>query len=227
MSEKFRDILDPSDPFWPRVRRLHVYLWGKGTANASNFNLVAFSFIWLGLLLLGTIASLTWRIAIIAFVIFIVDLLYPGIIFCSVKEFPLSYLMGWYLAGCDFSGKLATVLFPAIFSIITTLFILYPFKRTLDKVVELLFMVINIILLGYPLKWLGWIAFHSPEVAGKYFDKSVGFGSISAGMSGFLPDEENKKLDYLWKIYRKSQTPDYEEELEELLSIWENEVFVQ
>ncbi len=33
MRKGYRDLLDPNDPHWPRVRPLHAYLWLQGGDN--------------------------------------------------------------------------------------------------------------------------------------------------------------------------------------------------
>ena len=82
-------------------------------------------------------------------------------------------------------------------------------------------MVTNIVALGYPLKFVAHLASQEPTLAGKWFDKSYIFGPLSTGMTDVFPSEHKRDLDQLWDVYRQSQSPAHEHDLEDLLEAFE------
>ncbi len=86
MRKVYRNILDPNDLYWPRVRTLHTYLWAKGTLAAKNLSVVAVSFVWLLMSVFGTLFSLAWRGALLVGALFLIDWFAPGMVSCVFRK---------------------------------------------------------------------------------------------------------------------------------------------
>ncbi len=71
MRQRYRDVHDPNDPYWPRVRRLHIYLWANGTLAAKNRYVVLASFLDLLISSLFTLFSWAWRGALLFVALFL------------------------------------------------------------------------------------------------------------------------------------------------------------
>jgi len=217
MRKGYRDILDPNDPYWPRVRRLHTYLWAKGTLAAKNLSVVAVSFLWLLMSVFGTLFSFAWRGALLVGALFLIDWIAPGRVSCIFRE-----TVGYEIALSELSS--CTVLDVPYLSLISlaallvmALAMIYPIRTFLNKIFELIFMSMNIIFLGYPLKFVAFLASQEPIIVGKWLDKSYIFGPLSTAMTDIFPPDYKRDFDQLWDVYRRSQLPEHEQELEDLL----------
>jgi hypothetical protein len=220
-----RDILDPSDAYWPRVRRLHIYLWAKGTLAAKSIGIVTVSLLWLLTSILGMLFSWLWRGAVIAGMLSIFDRIVPGLASCAFREIVGYEVALLALSGCTKSSSpnLLLMSFLALLALIVAL--TFPVRRFLKKIVEIIFMTINIVALGYPLRLVAYLASLEPIAAGKWFDRSYTLGPLSTGMTEILPADYRRDLDRLWEAYRRSQSPAHERELEELLRDFEAKYF--
>ena len=86
-------------------------------------------------------------------------------------------------------------------------------------------MTVSIIALGYPVKFIAYLASLEPNLAGKWLDKSHIFGPFSTGMPDIFPPDYKRDFDHLWDVYSRSQSPAYEKELEDLLRDFEAKYF--
>lgn len=221
MPKGYRDILDPSDPYWPRVRRLHFYLWAKGTLAAKNRAVIGVSFLWLLVSTFGTFFSLAWRSVLLLGALFLIDWIAPGKVSCVFRE-TVGYekaLSALSLCTVFDVPYLPLISLAVLFMMVLAL--IYPIRRFLEKVFEVIFMSLNIIAVGYPLKFVAYLASQEPAVAGKLFDKSYIFGPLSTAMTDIFPSDYKRDLDQLWDVYRRSQSPAYEQDLEGLLENFE------
>lgn len=221
MRKGYRDVLDPNDPYWPRVRRLHIYLWANGTLAAKNGYVVAVSFLWLLLSVFGTLFSLAWRGALLFGALFLIDWIAPGMVSCVFQETVGYQIASSLLSRCRVSDAPYLPLISLVALLVMVLVLTYPIRTFLEKIFEVVFMSMNIIALGYPLKFVAYLASQEPTVAGKWFDKSYIFGPISTGMTDIFPPDYKRDLDHLWDVYRRSQSPAHEQNLEDLLEEFE------
>ena len=118
---------------------------------------------------------------------------------------------------------LALISLAALFILI--LILIYPPRNFLEFIFLLVFHSLNIVALGYPLKFIAYLASIDPTLAGKWFDKSYVFGPITVGMTGVLPHEYKRDSDHLWDVYHRSQSPAHEQELENVLEELEARYF--
>ncbi len=221
MRKGYRDVLDPNDPYWPRVRRLHIYLWAKGTLAARSVHVIGVSFLWLLLAVLGTVFSLVWRGALLVGALFLIDYISPGIASCVFRE-TLGYEISLsVLSRCTVSDVQALPLISVAALLVMILVLTYPIRRFGEKIAEIVFMAVNIIALGYPLKLIAYLASQEPTLAGAWFDKSQIFGPLSTAMTDIFPPDYKRDSDHLWDVYRRSQSPAQEPHLEELLEKFE------
>lgn len=220
-----RDILDPNDPYWPRVRRLHVYLWAHGTLGAKTKDLALVAFFWLAISLLQTLFSLAWRGAVLVGAVLVFDWLAPGMVSCIFYEtFGYSTSLNG-LSECRLeTGNYFPVVAIAMM-LLALLALIYPVRRTVNRILEIILMMISVISFGYPIKLVAWFAAQGPEIAGLKFDRSYIFGPLSTGMTTVLADEYKQPLERLWQVYEKSQSPDNEPALDDLLRELESKYF--
>jgi hypothetical protein len=217
MRRRHRDILDPNDPYWPRVRRLHIYLWAHGTIAASNGYVVLWSCLWMAFSIFGRLFSLAWRGALLLGALFLIDRAAPGTVSCVFRE-TIGYEVSLFmLSSCTMFAVSHPRLISLAAILVMILLLVYPIRTFLAKIFEITFMIVNIIALGYPLKLVAYLASHEPTVAGKWFDKNYVFGPISTAMTDIFPPEYKNNLDHLWDVYRRSQSPVYEQDLEDVL----------
>jgi hypothetical protein len=221
MRKGYRDVLDPNDPYWPRVRWLHIYLWAKGTLAAKNGHVVGVSLLWLLLSILGTTISLAWRGALLFGVVFLIDWIAPGKVSCIFLQTVGYEVALSALSRCTVFDVPYLPLISLAVLLVMALALIYPIRTFLEKIFELVFMCVNIVALGYPLKLVAYLASQEPTVAGKLFDKSHVFGPLSTGMTDIFPPECKRDLDQLWDVYRRSQSPVHEQDLEDLLEKFE------
>jgi len=106
---------------------------------------------------------------------------------------------------------------------VTAAVLLYPFKKTMNQLGADVLHALNILLFGYPAKWLAAFAYREPNMAAILLDRA-GWASMTVATAGALPAREQGALDRLWDVYGKSESPRYEPELESLLSDWEREI---
>lgn len=215
----YRDVLDPNDPYWPRVRRLHTYLWANGVLENTNLSLVVDAFLWLSVSIAGTILSLLWRIALLFVALLIVDWAVPGVASCITRESTGSVLPYFSFPDCTFIKESYLLALSAGSLIVVVIVLIYPIRRFLDKVFEIVLMFFSIVTLGYPIRFVAYLAKKDPNIAGNLLDKSYTFGPLSTAME--LPAGYERERDRLWKAYRRSQIPSNEEDLEELLQEYE------
>lgn len=221
MRNKYRDVLDPNDPYWPRVRRLHVYLWANGTLAAKNGKVILVSVLWLLTSVVGTLFSIAWRGALLVGGIYLIEWIVPGMVSCVFRE-TIGYEMALsVLSQCAVTDVPSLPLISLAVLLVMVLLLIYPVRRFFEKAFEILFMFLNIMALGYPLKFIAFLVSREPTVAGKWFDKSHMLGPLSTAMTGIFPFETKRDLDELWAIYHQSQSPAYEKKLEELLDKFE------
>jgi hypothetical protein len=57
--------------------------------------------------------------------------------------------------------------------------------------------LVNIVGLGYPLKFVAYLASQEPTLAGKWFDKSYVFGPMSTSMADIFSPKYKRNLDHL------------------------------
>lgn len=217
MRKGYRDLLDPNDPYWPRVRPLHTYLWAKGTLAAKNLSVVAVSFVWLLMSVFGTLFSLAWRGALLVGALFLIDWFAPGMVSCVFRETVAYEIALSGLSRCTILEVPYLSLISLAALLMMALAVIYPIRAFLDKIFEVIFWSLNIILLGYPLKLVAFLASQEPSVAGRWLDKSIMFGAISTSMSSIFPPDYKRDLDQLWEVYLRTQFPEHEQELEDLL----------
>ncbi len=151
-ANRYRDILDPSDPYWPRVRRLHTHFWANGVLSQKPVSIVFDLFLWLCCSLFGTLFSLVWRGGLLIGILFFVDRLVPGVVSCIFLQslgYEVSLLV---LSHCTVIEAPYWPVISIVLLILVGLFLIYPVKRSLEKALEITFMSLTIITLGYPLK---------------------------------------------------------------------------
>jgi hypothetical protein len=217
MRKRHRDVLDPNDPYWPRVRRLHIYLWANGTLAAKNAYVVFWSLLWLIFSVLGRIFSLGWRGALLLGMLVLVDRISPGMVSCVFRE-TIGYEVALFvLSHCTVFDLPDLRLISVAILLVMALALIYPVRTFLAKIFEMVFIVLNIVAFGYPLKFVAYLASQEPTLAGEWFDKSYVLGPISTAMTDIFPPEYKSNLDHLWDVYRQSQSPAHEQALEDLL----------
>ncbi len=108
---------------------------------------------------------------------------------------------------------------------VMALVLIYPIRTFLTKIFEIVFMCLNIVFVGYPLKFVAYLASIDPALAGKWLDKSYVFGPLSTVMTDILPSEYKHDYDHLWDVYHRSQSPAHEQELENVLEELEARYF--
>ncbi len=225
MRQRYRDVLDPNDPYWPRVRRLHIYLWANGTLAAKNRYVVMASFLDLLISSSLTLFSWAWRGALLFVALFLMDWIAPGIVSCVFRE-TIGYDVALFaLSRCTVFDVpyLSLISLAALFVIV--LILIYPPRGFLNAIFLAVFHSLNIVALGYPLKFVAYLASVDPTLTAKWFDKSHVFGPITVGMVGVLPHEYKHNDDHLWDVYGRSQSPAHEQELEDLLEELEARYF--
>lgn len=225
MNRRPRDILDPDDLYWPRVRRLHIYLWAHGTMAANNGYVVIWSCLWLAFSIFGRLFSLVGRGALLFGTLFLIDRVVPGTVSCGFRE-TIGYEAALFvLSHCTVFDVPYLPLISLAAVLVIALLLIYPIRTFLAKILEVVFISLNIIALGYPLKFVAYLASQEPALAGKWFDKSYVFGPMSTAMTDIFPPEYRGNLDHLWDVYRRSQSPAHERDLEDLLDELEGRYF--
>jgi hypothetical protein len=225
MRERHRDVLDPNDPYWPRVRRLHIYLWANGTLDAKSANVVFWSVIWLAFSVFGRLFSLVWRGALLLGALFLIDRAAPETVSCVFRE-TIGYEVSLFvLSPCTVFAVSHLHLISLASLLVMALLLIYPIRTFLAKIFEIVFMIVNIIAMGYPLKLVAYLTSQEPALAGKWFDKSYVLGPISTAMTDIFQPEYKHNLDHLWDVYRRSQSPAHEQDLEDLLDELEAKYF--
>lgn len=226
MKARYRDVLDPNDPYWPRVRRLHIYLWANGTLAAKNGYVVLASFLDLLTSSLLTLLSWAWKGALVFGALFLIDWIAPGIVSCVFRE-TIGYDVALFaLSHCTVFDVpyLSLISFAALFVII--LIVIYPPRKFLGDIFSAVFHSLNILALGYPLKFVAFLASADPTpLMAKLLDKSYVLGPITVEMTDLLPHEYKRNLDHLWDVYHRSETPAGEQDLEDLLEELEARYF--
>jgi len=217
MRKGYRDLLDPNDPYWPRVRMLHGYLWAKGTLATKNRWVVAVSFLWLFMTVFETIFSMAWRSVLLVGALFLIDWIAPGKVSCIFRE-TVSYeiaLLG--LSHCTIFEIPYFSLISLAALLVMTLAMIYPIREFLNQIFKIIFHSLNIILLGYPLKLVAFRLLWVPSLAGRLLEKSDIFGPVSTAMSTSFPPDYKHDIDQLWEVYLRTKFPEHEQELEDLL----------
>ena len=225
MRQRYRDVLDPNDPYWPRVRRLHIYLWANGTLAAKNGYVVLASFLALLTDSFFTLFSWAWRGALLFGALFLIDWIAPGMVSCVFRE-TIGYDVALFaLSHCTVFDVpyLSLISRAALFVIIFIL--IYPPRRFLKDIFSAVFHSLNIVALGYPLKFVASFGADPTTPVAKWFDESYVFGWITVAMTDLLPHEYKHNLDHLWDVYHRSQTPAHEQDLEDLLEELEARYF--
>ncbi len=221
----YRDVLDPNDPYWPRVRRVHACLWANGTLAAKNGRVVMVSFLWILVSVFGTLFSLAWRGPLLFGSLFLIDWISPGLVSCVFRE-TIGYEMALFaLSDCTVFNVpyLPLISLTALF--VMALVLIYPIRTFMAKIFEIVFMCLNIVFVGYPLKFVAYLASIDPTLAGKWLDKSYVFGPLSTGMTDIVPPEYKRDSDHFWDVYHRSQSPAHEQELENVLEEFEARYF--
>lgn len=225
MKTRYRDVLDPNDPYWPRVRRLHMYLWANGTLATPFGWIVKASFIWLLSSLFFSLFSLVWRGALLFGALFLIDWIAPGMASCVFRE-SIGYEIALFaLSHCAVFDVSYLSLISAVALVVMVLVLIYPIRTFLKKILEILFTSMNMMGLGYPLKFFAFLVSIDPALAGKMLDKSYIFSIISAAMPAVFPPEYKDNHDHLWDVYQRSQSPAHEQDLEDLLEELEARYF--
>jgi hypothetical protein len=108
---------------------------------------------------------------------------------------------------------------------VVTLVLIYPIRIFLRRIFEIVFTCLNIVFVGYPLKFIAFLASIDPTLAGKWLDKSYVFGPLSTGTTDIFPPEYKRDSDHLWDVYHRSQSPAHEQELDNVLEDLEARYF--
>jgi hypothetical protein len=183
----------------------------------NNGYVVLWSCLWLALSVLGRLFSLVWRGALLLGALFLIDRIAPGKVSCLFRE-TIGYEVALFvLSHCTAFDVLNLPLISLTVLLVMALLSIYPSRTFLAKIFEAMFMLLNIIALGYPLKFVAYLASQEPALGGKWFDKSYVFGPVSTAMTDIFPLEYRHNLDHLWDVYRRSQSSAHEQDLEGLL----------
>lgn len=222
-AKRFRDVLDPGDPYWPRVRRLHTYFWANGVLREKKWLLAVDSFLFLCINIFLTVVSITWRGVLLLGALWIVDWTIPGLVSC-VTSGATNYAVPYFASpDCTMINQEYLPLLSMASLTVVVILLIYPIRQFVHKVIEMVFMCVSIITLGYPLRFLAYLAALSPNLAGKWLDKSHVIGPLTFAMS--LPTDYQEQMDRLWELFEKSLSPANKSELEEFLKEYEERYF--
>lgn len=219
---KFRDTLDTNDVYWPRMRYLHALLWSKGIVEAKNTSIVWTSIAWLLLEILSLLFSLAWRgAALLGGLLFVDRVVASGVVRCVMpRSVGDSEVVSSIISQCTVGSFQSPTLILIIILIVTFLFI-YPPSKFLKRLSSALFWLLNIVFLGYPLKFIAYLVSRNPKIGGKWLDKSYILGAPSTAMSDIFPHDYKYEIDNLWRAYHQSESSAGERELEETLKALE------
>lgn len=200
-----RDITDLNDPYWPRVRRIYIYLWAKGTLDMKWFDVVWFSIFYFFLICVsGLIFRVILRGGIFVVMFILVDKIWPGVVACSLRGIVNDANSSQFLSKCDIysASDLRIIAFASAFGAIIVF--VYPLRKFLDKGFEFVFIASNIFMFGFPMKAIACLAAQEPTLIGMRLDKSYTFQAIIPGM--ILPHNYDKEIKDLWDVYQNSQS---------------------
>lgn len=195
----------------PWQRRTDRLLWRRSYGSCFPFFETLFSLAWRGALLFGSL--------------FLIDWISPGLVSCVFRE-TIGYEMALFaLSDCTVFNVpyLPLISLAALF--VMALILIYPIRTFRMRIFEIVFMCLNIVFVGYPLKFVAYLASADPTLAGKLLDKSYVFGPLSVAMTSILPPEYKRDSDHLWDVYHRSQSPAHEQELENVLEKFEARYF--
>jgi hypothetical protein len=225
MRKGYRDVLDPNDPYWPRVRRLHTYLWAKGTLGAKSIHVVGVLFGSLLFAVLAMVFSWAWRGALIFGALYLIDRIEAGMVSCVFRETVGYQFVLSVLSRCTVSDVPHLSIISLAALLLMILVLIYPIRKFAKDIGEIVFMIINIITLGYPLKFIAYLASQEPTLAGKFFDTNYIFVTLTTVMTDIFPPDYKRDFDHLWNVYTRSESPTHEKELEDLLRDFEAKYF--
>ena len=216
-----RNLTDPNDPLYPKVRKLHLKIWAKGTLESRNIGIVGFCFMWL-LMNIATFAFfLGWRIFAIIASLYVIDLIYPEHVSCLLQDFVGAVWFIEILSPCAFYDYNALYLPKLLMLILVIFLVTFPQKKFAQKVGEILFMFLNIILIGLPLKLIAFLMDKDTSIFESWIDRSYTFGPVSTAMAGIFPPPYQYHSDYLWNTYFASNKEDGPEELANVIAEFE------
>jgi hypothetical protein len=216
MNQNPKDVLSPSHPLWPRMRRAHTVVWGYGVKSVGFKNLtIAFAmfFGWNSLLMT---LSLLLRLALLYALLAFTNWLYPGVFQCYTN-FDNEAL--WLKASNVCVGTVgpnASLLSVALVAV-SVFVLIYPIRRFAQRLGYLLFCIVNLVLVHLPVRLLANMARHAPDLVGGLFERSPEMSELAVSLPAlFLPDAKHEH-DRLWELYFQIQSPGHETEFVKFL----------
>ena len=215
-----RNLTNPNDPLYPKVRRLHLKIWAKGTLESRNIGIVVFCSMWLLMNIATFIFFLGWRIIAIIASLYVIDLIYPEHVSCLLPDFFGAKWLIETLSPCAFHDYNALYLPKLLMIVLFVFLVTLPQKKFAQKLGEILFMLLNIILIGLPLKIIA-LLMEDTSIFESWIDTSHTFGPVTTAMAGIFPSPYQYHSDYLWNVYFASNKENGPEELANVIDEFE------
>jgi len=220
MQRTHRHPLDPKDPYWPRVRRLHILLWGRGAQDAPTGSILAHLFG--GIILFPIIDGMFVfaKLIVLSIALYIFDIILPGKVLCMVDGTFLFNISATIFSSCDMHTTSITPIVQVCIILLFIYILIYPAKKFFGDVSIFIFYVISVFLLGKPVRWIARYVAHDPDLLSRFLDKNAIFQMLSSSIRFESPF--HRELDGLWDVYAKSKNPNHEGHLDKFLKDFES-----